>query len=46
MLKLWDEANRGILSFEMLSERLQQVADWISVIEKSVYAQPGWVYYY
>ena len=46
MLKLWDEANQGVLDVELLSERLQQVAEWISISEKSVYAQPDWVYYY
>ena len=46
MLKLWDEANQGVLDMELLSERLQQVAEWISISEKSVYAQPDWVYYY
>lgn len=46
MLKLWDEANRGIIDLEILSERLQQVAEWISISEKSIYEQPEWVYYY
>lgn len=44
---LWEEAEEGRLSFEELQKRLQQVADWISIVEKAVGAgQPEWVGYY
>ena len=34
------------IDFDELSDRMQQVADWISTVEKSVNAQPEWVNYY
>lgn len=47
MEKLWEQAAEGELSLEELQERLQQVADWISHVEKAVGdAQPDWVGYY
>ena len=29
-----------------ISRRVQQIADWISVVEKAISAQPEWVGYY
>lgn len=46
MQRLWEDADDGKIDFDELSERLQQVADWISTVEKSVNAQPEWVNYY
>ena len=46
MERLWEEADEGEIDFEELSKKLQQIADWISVVEKSINAQPEWVGYY
>lgn len=47
MEKLWEEADEGELDLEELQERLQQVADWITALEKTVgEQQPDWVQYY
>jgi len=46
MQTLWDDADDGKIDFDELSDRMQQVADWISTVEKSVNAQPEWVNYY
>lgn len=46
MEKLWEEADDGDINFEELSRRIQQVADWISTVEKAVASQPEWVGYY
>lgn len=46
MEKLWEDADDGVIDFDELSERVQQVADWISEVEKSINAQPEWVGYY
>lgn len=44
---LWEQAEDGELTFTELQERLQQVADWISLVEKAVgEGQPDWVAYY
>ena len=44
---LWNQAEEGELSFEELQIRLQQIADWISTVEKAVgEGQPEWVGYY
>lgn len=45
--KLWEQAEDGELTLSELQERLQQVADWISIVEKAVgEGQPDWVGYY
>lgn len=46
MEKLWEEADDGEIDFDELSKRIQQIADWISAVEKSIDAQPEWVGYY
>lgn len=47
MNNLWEEAEDGKLNIEQLQQKLQQIADWISEVEKAVgYAQPDWVRYY
>lgn len=46
MEKLWEDADDGLIDFNELSKRIQQIADWISVVEKSISAQPEWVGYY
>ena len=43
---LWDAADDGEIDFNELAKRLQEVADWISAVEKSISAQPEWVHYY
>lgn len=45
--ELWEQAEDGELTLSELQERLQQVADWISIVEKAVgEGQPDWVGYY
>ena len=45
--KLWEEADEGELTFDELQTKLQQIADWISTVEKAVGdGQPDWVGYY
>lgn len=47
MGQLWEEADEGELSIEQLQEKLQQIADWISTVERAVgQGQPDWVGYY
>ena len=46
LCELWEAADDGEIDFAELSKRLQEVADWISVVEKAIYAQPKWVNYY
>lgn len=46
LIKLWEEADEGIIDYETLSIRLQEVANWISSVEKSIETQPSWVHYY
>lgn len=47
LAKLWDQAEEGEVTFEELQIRLQQIADWISTVEKAVGdGQPEWVGYY
>lgn len=44
---LWDLADENEMSVEELQEKLQQIADWISTVEKTVgESQPEWVGYY
>ena len=44
---LWEEAEEGNLMLEELQKKLQQIADWISSVEKVVGEnQPDWVNYY
>jgi len=44
---LWDLADENEMSVEELQEKLQQIADWISIVEKTVgESQPEWVRYY
>jgi hypothetical protein len=45
--ELWMQADEGALTLKELQDRLQQIADWISVVERSVgEGQPDWVAYY
>lgn len=46
MERLWEDADEGIIDFNELSRRVQQIADWISAVEKAISAQPEWVGYY
>ena len=46
MQRLWEDSDDGIIDFDELSRRIQQVADWISAVEKAVGTQPDWVGYY
>lgn len=47
MSELWEQAEEGELTPDQLQERLQQVADWISAVERAVGEhQPSWVQYY
>lgn len=46
MEKLWEDADEGVIDFNELSNRMQEIADWISAVEKSISAQPEWVGYY
>jgi len=46
MEKLWEEADEGEIEFDELVKRIQQIADWISAVEKSINNQPEWVGYY
>lgn len=44
---LWDDAEDGNLTLEELQKKLQQIAEWISSVEKAVGEnQPDWVNYY
>lgn len=44
---LWEDAEEGNLTTEELQKKLQQIADWISSVEKAVGEnQPDWVNYY
>ena len=44
MEELWEAADEGEIDLEELQKRLQQVADWISHVEKAVVEkQPGWL---
>lgn len=47
MEELWEAADEGEIDLEELQRRLQQVADWVSHVEKAVgEKQPEWVNYY
>lgn len=47
LIELWNQAEEGELTFEELQIRMQQIADWISTVEKAVgEGQPEWVGYY
>lgn len=47
MEELWEAADEGEIDVEELQRRLQQVADWISHVEKAAGVwQPEWVNYY
>ena len=47
MEELWEDADEGRIDLKELQRRLQQVADWISHVEKAVgEKQPEWVNYY
>ena len=47
MEKLWETADEGEIDLVELQNRLQQIADWISSVEKAVgNNQPEWVNYY
>lgn len=44
---LWDDAEDGNITPEELQKKLQEIADWISSVEKAVGEnQPDWVNYY
>ena len=45
--ELWDLANGHDLPFDVMNKRMQEVADWISAVERIVgEKQPDWVNYY
>lgn len=45
--ELWDLANGHDLPFDAMNKRMQEVADWISAVERIVgEKQPDWVNYY
>lgn len=47
LAELWNQAEEGEVTFEELQIRLQQIADWISTVEKAVgEGQAEWVGYY
>lgn len=47
MSNLWEDAEDGKLTLPELQKRLQQIADWISTVERAVgEGQPQWVRYY
>lgn len=47
MSELWEQAEEGELTLKQLQERLQQIADWVSAVERAVGEyQPSWVNYY
>ena len=47
MEELWEAAEEGEIDLDELQKRLQQIADWISHVEKAVgEKQPEWVNYY
>lgn len=47
MEELWEAADEGEIGLEELQRRLQQVADWISHVEKAAgEGQPEWVNYF
>ncbi|QLY81230.1 hypothetical protein [Clostridium intestinale] len=44
---LWQEADTTSMSFEELQSRIQDIADWISEVEKATHKyQPNWCLYY
>jgi len=44
---LWEEADKTKMSIEELQRKLQEIADWISDVEKNVVKkQPYWVNFY
>ena len=45
MEKLWEDADDEVIDFDELAKRIQQIADWISAVEKSMGEQPEWVGY-
>jgi len=47
MTELWEQADEGLLTLDELQSKLQQIADWINMVEKAVgEGQPDWVNYY
>lgn len=47
MNELWEQVEEGELTLEQLQEQLQQIADWVSAVERAVGDfQPSWVNYY
>lgn len=45
--KLWDDADDGKIDIGELTKRMQELADWISAVERVVgETQPKWVDYY
>lgn len=45
--ELWNAADDGEIDFAEQSKRLQEIADWISTVEKTIGdSQPEWVNYY
>lgn len=45
--KLWEEADEGRIDFDELSLKMQEIAEWISVLEKTVgETQPEWLGFY
>lgn len=47
MSKLWEDANESKIGLDQLQQRLQDIADWISDVEKNVIIkQPTWINYF
>ena len=47
LTELWNQAEEGEVTFEELQIRLQQIADWVSTVERAVgEGQPEWIKYY
>lgn len=45
--QLWEQSDEGKLDIDELQTKLQQIADWISTVERAVGdGQPDWVGYY
>lgn len=47
LAKLWEDADEGKIDYDELSNKLQEIAEWISSVEKNIgEAQPKWLNYY
>lgn len=47
LAKLWEDADEGKIDYDELSNKLQEIAEWISSVEKNIgETQPKWLNYY